>query len=99
MVIWCVCVFFLIGGACFCAAVFFFFLFFFIKVYLRVVFLNLGFKRRTTCSYVYLNIIHFIFDGRGMWWGSLFFEITGYFSKLGNSSVISGLHSLLKCPL
>ena len=35
MVIWCVCVFlFMIGGACFCAAV----VAFFIKVYLRVIF-------------------------------------------------------------
>ena len=98
MVIWCVCVFlFMIGGACFCAAVVAFlskytyvlFFFFFYK--------NLGFKRRF--SFIYLKIILFIFDGRGMWWGSLFFEITGCFSKLGNSSVLSGLHSLLKCPL
>ena len=75
-------------------------LLFFIKVYLRVLFFlnkNLGFKRRI--SFIYWNIIHFIFNGRGIWWGSLFFEITGYFSKLGNSSVLSGLHSLLKCPL
>ena len=86
----------MIGGACFCAAV----VAFFIKVYLRVIFFfnkNLGFKRRI--SFIYLKIILFIFDGRGMWWGSLFFEITGCFSKLGNSLVLSGLHSLLKCPL
>ena len=55
----------MIGGACFCAAV----VAFFIKVYLRVVIIffffnkNLGFRRRI--SFIYLNIIHFIFDGRG----------------------------------